>query len=59
MISIQEIDKAWKMVDAATEREAKARDTIQQLKQEIQNLGKLVNEGAGTPVIIIIMNQHT
>jgi uncharacterized protein YjaG (DUF416 family) len=40
----REIDKAWKMVDAATERETRARETIQQLKNEIQNLGKLVNE---------------
>ena len=31
-------------VDAATERETRARETIQQLKTEIQNLGKLVNE---------------
>ncbi len=46
----REIDKAWKMVDAATEREARARDTIQQLKTEIQNLGKLVNEGAGLSI---------
>jgi hypothetical protein len=46
----QEIDKAWKMVDAATEREGRARETITQLKTEIQNLGKLVNEGAGLSI---------
>ena len=46
----REIDKAWKMVDAATERESRARETIQQLKNEIQNLGRLVNEGAGLSI---------
>ncbi len=38
------------MVDAATEREGRARETITQLKTEIQNLGKLVNEGAGLSI---------
>jgi hypothetical protein len=42
--------QAWKLVDASTEREARARETIQQLKAEIQNLGKLVNEGAGLSI---------
>ena len=35
------------MVDAATERETRARETIQTLKLEIANLTKLVEQGAG------------
>ena len=42
-----ELEKAWKMVDAATERETRARETIQSLKLEIANLTKLVEQGAG------------
>ena len=44
---LQEIEKAWKMVDAAHEKETRARETIQALKQEITNLTKLVEQGAG------------
>ncbi|KAK7469781.1 hypothetical protein BaRGS_00036208 [Batillaria attramentaria] len=43
----KEIEKAWKMVDAAHEKETRARETIQSLKQEISNLSKLVEQGAG------------
>ncbi|XP_074640823.1 cilia- and flagella-associated protein 58-like [Tubulanus polymorphus] len=43
----KEIEKAWKMVDAAHEKETRARETIQQLKLEISNLSKLVEQGAG------------
>ena len=43
----QEIEKAWKMVDAAHEKETRARETIQSLKLEISNLSKLVEQGAG------------
>ncbi|KAI8485663.1 hypothetical protein Bbelb_366820 [Branchiostoma belcheri] len=43
----KEIEKAWKMVDAAHEKEQRARETIQSLKQEISNLTKLVEQGAG------------
>jgi chromosome segregation ATPase len=46
----QEIEKLWKMVDAAHEKESKARDTINQLKLEIANLTKLVEQGAGLSV---------
>ena len=35
------------MVDAAAEKEARARETIQSLKLEIANLSKLVEQGAG------------
>ncbi|RXM27120.1 Cilia- and flagella-associated protein 58, partial [Acipenser ruthenus] len=42
-----EIEKAWKMVDAAHEKEQRAKETIHALKQEIANLTKLVEQGAG------------
>lgn len=35
------------MYDAAQDKETKAKDTIQSLKQEIANLSKLVEQGAG------------
>lgn len=44
---LQEIEKAWKMVDAAHDKEQRARETIQSLKLEIANLSKLVEQGAG------------
>ncbi|XP_048360877.1 cilia- and flagella-associated protein 58 isoform X2 [Sphaerodactylus townsendi] len=43
----REIEKAWKMVDAAYEKEQKAKDTILSLKEEILNLTKLVEQGSG------------
>ena len=43
----QEIERAWKMVDASHEKEQRARETIQSLKLEIANLSKLVEQGAG------------
>ena len=43
----QEIEKLWRMVDTAHEKESRARDTIHQLKLEIANLTKLVEQGAG------------
>ena len=43
----QEIEKLWRMVDTAHEKESRARDTINQLKLEIANLTKLVEQGAG------------
>ena len=46
----REIEKAWKMVDAAHEKEGRAKDTIQQLKHEIQNLSRLVEQGAGLSI---------
>ena len=38
------------MVDAAHEKETRARETIQALKQEISNLTMLVEQGAGLTV---------
>ncbi|KAK3589418.1 hypothetical protein CHS0354_020747 [Potamilus streckersoni] len=46
----KEIEKAWKMVDAAHEKETRARETIQSLKLEIANLSKLVEQGAGLTI---------
>lgn len=42
-----EIEKAWKMVDATKEKESRAKETIQQLKLEIADLSRQVEEGAG------------
>lgn len=46
----KEIEKAWKLVDASHEKEAKAKETIQQLKLEISNLTRLVEQGSGLAV---------
>eukprot|EP01063_Lacrimia_lanifica_P019756 TRINITY_DN27185_c0_g1_i1.p1 TRINITY_DN27185_c0_g1~~TRINITY_DN27185_c0_g1_i1.p1 ORF type:complete len:887 (+),score=504.18 TRINITY_DN27185_c0_g1_i1:146-2806(+) len=46
----KEIEKAWKMVDAAHEKETRAKETIQQLKKEITGLAVLVEQGAGITV---------
>ncbi|CAH2322492.1 cilia- and flagella-associated 58 [Pelobates cultripes] len=43
----KEIEKAWKMVDAAYEKEQNAKETINLLKEEINNLTKLVEQGSG------------
>merc|ERR1712129_56776 len=40
-----EIDKAWKMVDVAQDKEKKAKRTIVALRGEIQGLDKLVDNG--------------
>ena len=42
----KEIEKAWKMVDAAQGKESRAKETITQLREEISNLSKLVEKGA-------------
>jgi chromosome segregation ATPase len=43
----KEIEKAWKMVDSAHEKESRAKDTIQMLKKEVNRLTTLVEQGAG------------
>ncbi|CEG39346.1 uncharacterized protein PHALS_09599 [Plasmopara halstedii] len=43
----KEMEKAWKMVDASHEKELRAKEMIQQLKDEIMNLGRLVEQGTG------------
>ncbi|NWI16614.1 CFA58 protein, partial [Crypturellus soui] len=42
----REIEKAWKMVDAAYEKEQKAKETILSLREEIERLTKLVEQGS-------------
>ncbi|CAF1073735.1 unnamed protein product [Adineta steineri] len=46
----KEIEKAWKMVDAAHEKEQRAKETIQSLRIEINNLSNLVEQGTGVSV---------
>nr|XP_031538693.1 cilia- and flagella-associated protein 58 [Vicugna pacos] len=43
----KEVEKAWKMVDTAYDKEQKATETILALKEEIVNLTKLVEQGSG------------
>ena len=42
----KEIEKAWKMLDEAHEREDKAGETVTTLKMEIANLTRLVEKNA-------------
>jgi hypothetical protein len=51
----KEIEKAWKMVDAAHEKEQRAKETIQSLRIEINNLSKLVEQGAGRNKIFLFI----
>ena len=46
----KEIDKAWKMVDGAQDKEKRARETIQRLKGEMQHLGNLVDRAGGLSI---------
>ena len=41
----KEIEKAWKMVDTAHEKESRSKETIQQLKREATTLQQLVEQG--------------
>lgn len=43
----KELERAWKISDASLEKEQSAKEAIQSLKQEIANLTKLVEQGAG------------
>uniref|UniRef100_A0A8C3JES5 Cilia and flagella associated protein 58 n=1 Tax=Calidris pygmaea TaxID=425635 RepID=A0A8C3JES5_9CHAR len=42
-----EIEKAWKMVDTASEKEQKANEMIDSLQEEISRLTNLVEQGSG------------
>uniref|UniRef100_A0A8C3NDU2 Uncharacterized protein n=1 Tax=Geospiza parvula TaxID=87175 RepID=A0A8C3NDU2_GEOPR len=42
-----ELERAWKMVDKAHEREQKTKETIDSLKTEISHLNNLMKERAG------------
>lgn len=43
----EEIKKAWNMVDAAHEKEMRAKDTIKELRKEIDEMTVLIEKGAG------------
>lgn len=43
----KEIEKCWKLVETAKEKEEKARKIIQSLKDEIAKLHKIVEDGSG------------
>ncbi len=47
---VKEIDNAWKIVDAAQEKEKRAKETIQRLKGEIEKLSRIVDQGAGLSI---------
>jgi chromosome segregation ATPase len=46
----KEMEKTWKLVHMAQEKETRAKETITQLKEEMANLSKLVERGAGLSV---------
>ena len=43
----KEVEKAWKLVELAKEKEEKARKIISELKTEIAHLHKIVEQGSG------------
>lgn len=43
----KEMEKTWKLVYMSQEKETRAKETIGQLKEEMANLSKLVERGAG------------
>ncbi|XP_065602670.1 cilia- and flagella-associated protein 58 [Cyrtonyx montezumae] len=43
----KEIEKAWKMVDVAYEKEQKAKETIRSLQEEVARLATSVDQGSG------------
>jgi chromosome segregation ATPase len=46
----KEVDKAWKLVDQAKDKEEKARKIIQDLRAEIAHLNKIVEQGSGLSI---------
>lgn len=52
----KDIEKAWKMVDVAHEKEQRAKETIQSLRIEINNLSKLIEQGTGKNRIVVTEN---
>lgn len=41
----KEIEKAWRMVDAANEKSARAKDTVKKLTEEVQSLQEIMESG--------------
>ena len=50
-----EVDRAWKLVETAKEKEEKARKIIQELKDEVQ--AKTTNPGTGSVAIVGSVNE--
>ena len=46
----REVDKAWKLVEQAKEKEEKARKIITDLRSEIAHLNKIVESGSGLSI---------
>lgn len=46
----KEVEKAWKLIDVAKDKEEKARGIIQQLRTEIANLQQIVEKGSGLSI---------
>jgi uncharacterized protein YlaN (UPF0358 family) len=46
----REVDKAWKLVEVAKDKEEKARKLIHDLKNEIAHLHKIVEQGSGLAI---------
>lgn len=45
--TLQELDKAWKMVDAAHDKEKSDKETIRRLTEEVTNLTKMAEQQTG------------
>ncbi len=50
ILLLKELERAWKVSDTSLEKEQSAKEAIQSLKQEIANLTKLVEQGAGLTI---------
>merc|ERR1712000_613079 len=46
----KEVEKIYKLVEVSREKEDKAKSTIQQLKNEIAHLGRIVEQGSGLSI---------
>lgn len=46
----KEIKKAWQMVETVNEKEARSKESLQQLKTEVANAQKILEQGAGLNV---------
>ena len=46
----KEVEKAWRLIDVAKEKEEKARNIIQTLRSEIANLNQIVEQGSGLSI---------
>jgi hypothetical protein len=44
------MEKTWKLVYMSQEKEMRGKETINQLKEEMSNLSKLVEKGAGLSI---------